>query len=201
MEAVLHLLDPELGGPAVLADVAEIDGGTVSTEEGKFIEFKVFNGGRGHLSGTISLDADSAGISMPERPFEGGPETVKVYLTGRGMYPGSKQVAHIIVNSNGGRLVIPVWFEVVRPGWAILGRCAKTGAVAAACAALVRIILLSNTPGQPSGFIDWPNRARMEDYAGRDLYGPIAMLLLVLAAGTAYYLVEMYRRQSDDDWD
>ena len=201
MEAVLHVLDPELGGPAVLADVAEIDGDKVSTEGGKTIEFSVFNGGRGHLSGTVSLDSDSSGISMPERPFEGGPETIRVYLTGRGLDPGSKQVGHIIVNSNGGRLVIPVWFEVVRPGWAILGRCAKTGGIAALCAAALRILLQAIDPKHSPGFIDWPNRAAMRDYAGRELYGPIAMLLFVIAAGVTYYFVEIYRRRRDDDWD
>ncbi len=201
MEAVLHVLDPDLGGPAVLADVAEIDGGTVSTEEAKTIEFTVFNGGRGHLSGTISLDSDSLGISMPERPFEGGPETIKLHLAGRGLDPGSKQVGHIVVNSNGGRLVIPVWFEVVRPGWAILGRCARTGAVAAVCAAGLRMLLQLIDPRHAPGLIDFPNRFSMANYAGRELYGPIAMLLLVIAGGTIYFLVEMYRRSRDDDWD
>jgi len=201
MEAVLHLLDPELGGPAVLADVAEIDGGVVSTEEGKSIAFTIFNGGRGHLSGTVSLDTASVGISMAEHPFEGGPETLKVYMTGRGLDPGSRQVGHIVVNSNGGRLVIPVWFEVVRPGWAILLRCAKTGAVAAGCAAALRIFLQLIDPRHSPGFIEWPDRSAMSGYAGREFYGPIAMLLLVLAAGTAYYVVEVYRRNSDDDWD
>jgi hypothetical protein len=201
MEAVLHLLDPELGGPAVLADVAEIDGGMVSTEEGKTVEFTVFNGARGHLSGTISLDANSAGISMPERPFEGGPETVRVYLTGRGLDPGSKQVGHIIVNSNGGRLVIPVWFEVVRPGWAILTRCARTGALAAACAAGLRILLQLAAPGHDPGFIAWPAATATTGNAVPAIYGPIALWLLVIAGGAAYYFVQVYRSGDDDDWD
>jgi hypothetical protein len=201
MEAVLHVLDPDLGGPAVLADVAEIDGGTISTEETKTIEFTVFNGGRGHLSGTVSLDTNSLGISMPERPFEGGPETIKIRLTGQGLNPGSKQVGHIIVNTNGGRLAIPVWFEVVRPGWAILGRCAKTGLAAAACAAGVRILLQLVDPNHAPGLIDFPNRLSMRQYAGRELYGPIAIFLLAVAGGAAYYLVQMYLRNRDDDWD
>jgi hypothetical protein len=201
MEAVLHVLDPELGRPAVLADVDEIDGGAVSTEEGKDIEFRIFNGGRGHLSGTVSLETDSAGISMPERPFEGGPETIKVHLTGDGLDPGSKQAGHIIVNTNGGRLIIPVWFEVVRPGWAILGRCVKTGTIAAACAAGLRILLQLIDPKHAFGLIEWPNAASMGEYSTRWLYGPIAIFLVAVVGGVVYYFVRIHLANRDDDWD
>jgi hypothetical protein len=138
---------------------------------------------------------------MAEHPFEGGPETIKIHLTGRGLSPGARQSGHVIVNSNGGRLVIPVWFEVVRPGWAVLGRCARTGAGAAAGAAGLRMLLQAVDPKHAPGFIEWPNLASMPDYAARWLYGPIAMLLLVSAGGTVYYFVETYRRSRDDDWD
>ena len=201
MEAVLHVLDPDMGGPAALADVAEIDGGSVSTEETKTIEFTVFNGGRGHLSGTVSLDSTSLGISMYEHPFEGGPEQIKVRLSGQGLNPGSKQVGHIIVNSNGGRLSIPVWFEVVRPGWAVLSRCVKTGAMAAVLAVGLRILLQIVDPAHSPGAIEFPNRLSMESYAGRELYGPIAVMLLAIAGGLVYYFVRIYRGNNDDDWD
>ncbi len=196
MEAVLHVLDPDLGGPAVLADVAEIDGGTLTTEETKFIEFTLFNGGRGHLSGTVTLDSVSLGISMSEHPFEGGPEKIKVRLTGEGLNPGTKQAAHIVVNSNGGRLVIPVWFEVVRPGWAIAVRCAKTGGIAGLCAAVFRLFIQFTTPGDKSELVAWPTMNQVPL-----AYGPMTLFLLVIIGGGVYYLVQTYRNNRDDYWD
>ncbi|MBW7866148.1 MAG: serine/threonine protein kinase [Candidatus Hydrogenedens sp.] len=198
MEAVLRLLNPDIGGPVVLADADALDAGLLTTEDTKVLELMFFNGGRGHLSGTITLDSESSGFVMGEKPIEGDSVTVKIYLSGQGLEPGSRQEARVVAVTNGGRLEIPLQFTVGRPGWRILGRSVAVGALVGGALGVFRLTLGAMNPAQNRGMMPWPwtlDAADLLPYWG---YVPAALLLVLAAGGAAYYAVNVWDMNRED---
>ena len=201
LEAVLHMLDPDLLWPRAAADVDYLDGGTVSTDGMKTMRLCIFNAGRGHLSGTITLDDAGAGdpglpsgFSMAEREIEGGLTEVAVTMSGQGLPPGKRQEARVIVDTNGGRLEIPVFFQTAGALWRLLGRALLVGVVVAHVFAFLRLLLQRASPEYALDTMNWLSRDYVAAHPERPSYVPAALLALAgLAAGLSY-LVAVYRR-------
>jgi len=199
LEAVLHMLDPNLPWPQAAADTEFLDGGTVSTDGTKTLRLCVFNAGRGHLSGTITLDDPVAAgavsaFSMSEREIEGAPTEILVLLSGKGLPPGKRHEARIIADTNGGRLEIPVWFQTGGSVWRLAGRALLVGVVVAHGLAVLRLLLQQALPEYASTTMDWVSRDYVTahpDYGG---YVPAAVLALAGLGAGLYYLVDVYRR-------
>jgi len=201
LEAVLHMLDPDLLWPRAAADVDYLDGGIVSTDGMKTMRLCVFNAGRGHLSGTITLDDGGAaesglpsGFSMAEREIEGGLTEIAVTMSGQGLPPGKGQEARIIVDTNGGRLEIPVFFHSGGALWRLVSRALLVGLVAAHFFAFLRLMLQRASPEYALNTMNWLSRDYVAAHPERPSYVPAALLALAgLAAGLSY-LVAVYRR-------
>lgn len=141
LEALLWLLQPGLPRPVPLADVEELDGGRVGNDLWKPLHVTIFNGSRGTLCGTAWLDTDSPGFIMASETFEGGPVTLTIHISGAGLEPGSRHTARLVVNTNGGDLVIPVTFRVAGAWRESLRRAAGSGVLFAAIFGLLRYLV------------------------------------------------------------
>ncbi|HOC72282.1 MAG TPA: serine/threonine-protein kinase [Candidatus Hydrogenedentes bacterium] len=200
LEAVLKLLNPDLGGPVVLADAEELDGGRLTREDTKMVRVTIFNGGRGHLSGTVTLETVSPGFAMADVDIEGNGVTAVVHLSGQGLEPGSLQEARIVAETNGGRLVIPVHFEVARPGWRALGRTLRSGLAVAAVMGIYRLTVAAVEPARNLMIVPWPRG----DEVLRGDRVLVYLVLMMLLANTVIvggmYLISVIRlNRSGDD--
>ncbi|HPU97594.1 MAG TPA: hypothetical protein PLO53_06510, partial [Candidatus Hydrogenedentes bacterium] len=148
LESVLWLLQPDLPRPVPMADVEELNGGRVGSDRWKPLRVTIFNGSRGTLCGTAWLDTESAGFIMASESFEGGPVTLTVYVSGAGLEPGSRHTARLVVNTNGGDLIIPVHFRVAGEWRSYVLRASGGGLVCGAAFGLLRYLL------NPPGFTD-----------------------------------------------
>lgn len=199
LEAVLKLLNPDMGGPVALADAEELDGGRLTVEDTGTVRVNIFNGGRGHLSGTVILETVSAGFAMADVTIEGNAVTAVVHLTGQGLEPGSRQEARIVAETNGGRLVIPVHFEVARPGWRALGRTLRSGLVIAAVMGLFRLTVAAVEPARNLMVVPWPRGD--EAVRGDRVLAYLVLLMLLTNAVIVggLYLVSVIRLNRSDD--
>ncbi|MCX5758715.1 MAG: hypothetical protein NTU83_09470, partial [Candidatus Hydrogenedentes bacterium] len=204
LEAVLHVLDTNLPWPTPGADVDSIDGGTLSREASKRVEITIFNLGRGHLAGTITLasspfDAgEGSNILMSSQDFEGGPITVSVTLTGQGLPIGSVQRSKIVVDTNGGRLEIPVRFQVSAPLVRMLLRSVVAGGAVAAAFALFRFALQLALPEYAYRTMDWFNYGPLPGNAPYWVCIPFAVFLLAALGGAIYYIQLLYRATREE---
>ena len=148
LEAVLWILQPGLSRPVPLADVEELDGGRVGPDRRKALQVTIFNGSRGTLCGTAWLETESPGFIMTAETFEGGPVTLTIHVSGAGLEPGSHHTARLVVNTNGGDLVIPVRFRVAGAWRESLRRTARIGAFFAFLFGMLRYLV------QPQGLSD-----------------------------------------------
>lgn len=207
LEAILHVLDPDLPWPVPGADVDAIDGGTISREAHKTIEITILNLGRGHLSGTITLasgpfdEGRGANILMLSQEIEGGPVTVPVVLSGEGLPIGSVQRKKIVVDTNGGRLEIPVQFRVSAPLGRMILRGAAAGGIVAALFAVFRLVLQWILPEYAYRTMDWFDYGPLPGDAPYWACIPLALFLLTAFGGVGYYIVLLYRATREEtDW-
>ena len=199
LESVLQLLDPGIGKPVVMADAEELDGGTVTTEGGKTLNLLVFNGGRGHLSGSVTLATESTGFMMVDHQIEGEPVELAIHLVGQGLDPGTIQEARVVVETNGGNLSIPVRFEVSRPGWRVLGRSLWMGALAGFLAGFFRLTLQAVDPQKTPGLLPWADTRQPADLLRMWSYVPLLLLLATVLLAVVYFALRIYQR-SRDEW-
>jgi hypothetical protein len=135
MEAVLHLLNPDLPWPTPCADAERIDAHGVSAESSRFVYTTIYNMGRGYLSGVATLRADGwetvkpMNISMETTPIEGESVTLRICLHGTGLMVGAEESANLIVSTNGGDLEIPIHFHVLTPFVGMIKRSLGIGVV------------------------------------------------------------------------
>jgi len=199
MEAVLHILDPELPWPAPMADVDAVDAGTLTTESAQTVRINVFNAGRGHLSGTVTLveDRDTAELTgafaMEPRIIEGAPVEVKVELRGREQPPGAHRTARVIVETNGGRLEIPISFRVSMPLGAMVLRTALVGILCGEVAGLLRLLLETCLPQCVYNLLDWYDWNTIAAHLSQWGFIPAALFTLTGLGGGLYYLFSMCR--------
>lgn len=199
MEAILHVLDPATPWPTPAADVEAIDEGAITTDFEKTVRVTIFNAGRGHLSGTITLMEDasergsSSGISMVPRELEGGPLEVQVELTGRGLAVGAQPRAVLVADTNGGRLQIPITFRVTAPMKWILARTLAAAILTAEVFGLIRLLIETLMPEYKLTVMNWIGRDEAATRPDLWLFLPLGFLLSCALTGGTYYLVSMLR--------
>ena len=197
MEAVLHILDPELSWPSPAADAEFVDAGTLTTEIDKVVQVCIFNAGRGHLAGTVTLvmaDEErvggAGGFTMEERELRGEPLEVSLTLHGRGGVVGARHEARIVADTNGGRLEIPIYFEVSAPLPRMLLRSALAGLIVALILGMFRLTLQAWLPEYAFSVMDWFDWSYIAAHLHQWAFVPAAFL----AAGglaVAAYLIYM----------
>lgn len=194
MEAVLHLLDPELPWPVVACDRTNIYVGGVTPESCKVERVRFFNSGRGYLSGTVALAGTGQGFDMSGGPIEGTDCLVEIGMHGKGLTVGSHQGTTIIATTNGGRLEIPVLFEVVSPIAQCLKRSSIAGLIAGGCMGLLRYALQLLFPVSVTEHVmAWPSLKTAGTGAYAPAMIPLAIVLLSGIAGSVYYLFALDR--------
>ncbi|MBP9004156.1 MAG: protein kinase [Candidatus Hydrogenedentes bacterium] len=203
LEAVLWLLQPGLPRPVPMADVAELDGGRVGSDRWKPLRVTVFNGSRGTLCGTAWLDTESPGFIMASESFEGGPVVLTVYVSGAGLEPGSRHTARLVVNTNGGDLVIPVRFRVAGAWGESLRRAAGGGVLFAALFGVLRYLLHPQRLSDASRFPPPPPLTTLAQVS-RDLPVErvvlVAFLLLMVLVSALILLIQARRTRRQEDF-
>ncbi len=203
MEAVLHVLDPELPWPRPVADVPSIDPGTISAESSRSVRLTISNAGRGFLSGIITLgttEADkglqpllqSAHMSMKTTIIEGDPATVEVALHGRGLPVGAEERGVIVATTNGGVIEIPVSFRVTAPLRAMLLRSLGVGAIAGSLLGAFRYAIQLLMPQYVTQLIQTIPYNRISSDHDVWMLIPFAVGFLTTVGGLLYYAGRLY---------
>jgi len=198
LEAVLHILDPSLPWPVPAADVDFIDAGPVSTEGTRTLAINVFNAGRGYLAGSVTLDTLTApdgatGITVDECSIEGQPVQIDIRINARGMSIGSRHNAVVVVDTNGGRLGIPIQYRVAAPIGGILLRTLIAGLVAGQALGLIRFAIQAITPQHASTVMQWFSYDTVQQQAGLWGFIPAGIACLTFIVAFFYYLYSMYQ--------
>ncbi|MFH1137142.1 MAG: serine/threonine-protein kinase [Pseudomonadota bacterium] len=129
LEAVLHILDPDLPPPRVQVDRAAINLGVVRAGTTVDAEFFVENPGRGHLWGRVLVEGAGAELIVAPARVEG--PRAKVHVTAQPPWwikQEASRTARLVIETNGGRAEILVEFQVVprdhEPSEGLWGRLA-----------------------------------------------------------------------------
>lgn len=196
MEAILHVLDPDMPWPAPAADVDEIDAGTISTESSKTVSVTIFNAGRGWLAGTVSLAEQAEGFHMTPCEIEGNTVTVEITMRGAGLPARSRHETMIIADTNGGRLEIPVRFRVGAPKAGMIFRSVLAGILTGQILGLVRLGIQAFMPEYSWEVLQWVS---WDEAATADLrvLTPAALLFISAGAGIAYYVRHWLRLERE----
>ena len=115
LEAILHLLNPQLAYPELHSHATELNFQRLYYGESKTLKWTLSNRGRGYLNGEIILAHYGSGLFLDKYLVEGNYQdyevTVKVMKTLKeGIHNNTLQVC-----SNGGNIDIPVRFIVRNP--------------------------------------------------------------------------------------
>lgn len=192
LEALLHLLDPQLAKPKPVASQAKVDLGSISSEGEKTASVTIKNGGRGHLSGSITLVGNGSGIAMAAKIIEGNPVTVTLTAKALGLPAGSKQSMNISIDTNGGKLLVPVSFTVTAPVFRMILR-------SLGCGVLVSLFLggfrfaIGNLSGIKMHVLPWISSSNQ---LGRVNGGSVAFLSFIFFSilfSVLYYMLSMRR--------
>ncbi len=197
LEAVLHLLDPDLPWPTPEADRPVLNGGWVSAEADEIMPLTVTNVGRGYLTGLITLVGDN-GITLQatDGKIEGRSVSVEVQFSALGLPLGSRHKAVLSVQTPGGCLNVPVTFRVRAPLAAMIGRSLGWGLVWGGGLGFFRLALGAAAPefsNRVMSAVTWEQVNTIQvgnmSMLSRGVFG---FVLAVILGGTGYYLVRMF---------
>jgi hypothetical protein len=152
----------------------------------------IFNAARGHLAGTITLARTGRGFDMPSTNLDGEPVEVTVRLSGRGLPPGSTQNTSILVNTNGGKLEIPVSFRVSVPTGRIILRALRAGTVAAIIMAGYRLAIQAFYPEYVADPMEFVTLEHVTAYANRWAIVPLSLTFFSMVGGAIYLAYRMF---------
>ncbi|GKT09135.1 serine/threonine-protein kinase [Desulforhabdus sp. TSK] len=190
MEAVQHLLDPDLPWPRISADRTALPFGSIGMESSRTQRITFSNAGRGFLVGNFRLQGQGHGIAIDQESFEGGPVVVEVTADARGLPAGSSQIVTLVAEANGSRMEIPISFTAGIPWLEIFCRSLGVGCICAVVFGILRFIIGSSTG--IAGPLWWISFENVEGYWFRhpDLI-LWAALLIGGVGGGLYYLIRM----------
>lgn len=114
LEAVLHLLDPDLPNPQPKTMPTVLNLGQITPAQPKTAKLRIHNTGRGHLSGVITIAQDRQGVTLSQYVIE-GEARITVSVEVLGLMSGGRYSNRLRIHSNGGDLSIPLYFTVKPP--------------------------------------------------------------------------------------
>ena len=183
LEMLVQELDPQIGQPELVISQARIDFGTLDTETQKTIQIEIRNVGRGFLYGEVQLARKMPGLSLSAPPIR--EETAVTFdLDASYLTVKRSHETELLINTNGGRLQVPISCYVAYPIQKSIYRMLISGvAVAGITLVPCLIILLFEYSGwlaprlTQGGFISW------EEYLSwvwgeKDEWGPLPIYIL-----------------------
>ncbi|MEW6265605.1 MAG: serine/threonine-protein kinase [Thermodesulfobacteriota bacterium] len=112
LEAVLHLLNPDLPWPKAAADKSELDLGQIAPGEIRNAEIEFLNRGRGFLSGRLYFDGPAREVMLTPMHISGRSTRVRISVQPPDfLKPGRERTGFLVADTNGGRLEIPITYR------------------------------------------------------------------------------------------
>lgn len=114
LESVLHLLKPNLPWPIIAVFPTGLNFGRIPEEDSRTLTLKVYNVGRGYLSGEFTLSQFGMGITLSPHPeiIEGNMTQIYITVNPLGKDPAEIHRSSLIITSNGGRVEVPINYLV-----------------------------------------------------------------------------------------
>lgn len=141
LEMLVQELDPQIGQPELEVSHTHIDFGQIDTETQKTIQLEIKNAGRGFLHGDVQFASEMPGFQLSSSAIRG--EAV-VLLELDASHLAAKQLheTELIVETNSGRLKVPISCYVDYPIWKSIGRILISGIAVALIVLVPRLIVL-----------------------------------------------------------
>jgi serine/threonine protein kinase len=194
LEAILHLLDPNMPWPKPAASVKIIDLGRVKNNGEKKAVFMVHNESRGHLSGIITLQQEESNCFLIDPvEIEGGPVDVCILVRPLGHHIGEKLTAEILIETNGGSLKIPVTCQVSAPFEVIFAPSLNAGIILAVILGISRFLISISSQEFGSRATRFFNYTDVTAFHGAGTFLFIMDILLVVLGAGIYYVWKMMR--------
>ncbi len=161
LEELVQRLDPQIGKPEPEVSQQDIDFGTINANSQQTTQFKIKNVGRGFLFGEAQIEDGLPGLQISDTIVYGN-GVVTIELNAKVLKAKQKHHANLVVNTNGGKINIPISCYVDNPIQQAVQRIAISGVSVAAIAVVARLIveqvatsgwLATHLAGE--GFIGW----------------------------------------------
>ncbi len=161
LEELVQRLDPQIGDPKPEISQPDIDFGTIDTNSQQTTQFKIKNVGRGFLFGEVQIEDSLPGLQISDTIVYGN-GVVTIELNAKVLKAKQKHHATLVVNTNGGKINIPISCYIDNPIQQSVQRVAISGLSVAAIAIVARLIvqqvvtsgwLATHLTG--AGFIGW----------------------------------------------
>ena len=140
LELFVQRLDPRIGSPDPKTSRTSINFGKIDNETQKTIHLKIENAGRGFLYGDVQLASKIQGLQISSTSIIGS-ATVTVELDASSLTAKQTHKAELIINTNGGKLTVPISCYVDYPVQKSIRRVAVSGISMAAIALVARLII------------------------------------------------------------
>lgn len=141
LEMLVQALDPQIGQPELEVSHPRIDFGQIDTETQKTIQLEIKNAGRGFLYGDVQFASELPGLQLSSSAIR---REAVVTLELDASHLAAKQLheTELIVETNSGRLKVPISCYVDYPIWKSIGRILISGIAVALIVLVPRLIVL-----------------------------------------------------------
>ena len=115
LEAVLHLLDPDLPHPEAVVDRKEVRLGHIAPGDTRTVELVFTNQGRGRLSGRLFAEGGANELMVVPQVLQGDSTLVKVICQPPDWLKSdiSRQIL-LVADTNGGKIEIPFTYRITK---------------------------------------------------------------------------------------
>jgi hypothetical protein len=192
LEDVLRIMDPALAAPRMECSQPAIGLGTVTTEGTESMRVRIFNVGRGHLAGSVTLD-DQSGVFTLDGPtvLDGAPIEVRVSANGLGQAMGATFHAQLRIATNGGNAEIPVSVKIAAPIARMVLRSIGVGAGVGAVLGAFRFAMQTFLPAYTNRVLDWVPLDYVTSHPEQWGFLLLGGGLAAIIGGGLYYLYRM----------
>ena len=140
LELFVQRLDPRIGSPDPKTSHTSINFGKIDNETQKTIYLEIENAGRGFLYGDVQLASKMQGLQISSTSIIGS-ATVTVELDASSLTAKQTHKAELIINTNGGKLTVPISCYVDYPVQKSIRRVAISGISMSAIAIVARLLI------------------------------------------------------------
>ncbi len=141
LEMLVQALDPQIGQPVLEVSHPRIDFGQIDTETQKTIQLEIKNAGRGFLHGDVQFASELPGLQLSSSAIR-GEAVVTLELDASHLAVKQLHETELIVQTNSGRLNVPISCYVDYPIWKSIGRILISGIAVALIVLVPRLIVL-----------------------------------------------------------